>query len=154
MKRTDRVDSHFDYCTMKSLFLFAICLLTLTGCSRDGNNIVPSGVFQSYLPQRDWVVNFLQVNGNDRVYQFSGYRFQFVRDGLVNAIKGSETIPGNWGSVTSGNKSILYFDYGSTQVFSQLNGSWEAVEILSDQVRLERLAGSSGGKDYLTLYWY
>ena len=150
----ERVDLHSVIMFMKSILLFCISLFLFTACSQDGKNIVPSGVFSSVLPQRNWVVNYLQINGNDRVYQFSGYKFGFVRDGSVQAQKGSETIPGNWGSVTSGSKSVLYFDFGTAQIFNQLNGSWDSVEMQSDMLRFERTNGTSGNKDYLTLYLY
>jgi hypothetical protein len=43
-----------------------------------------------------WVVDQFSVSGTDVKLEFDGYEFQFLRDGTVEAIKGTTVVKGTW----------------------------------------------------------
>jgi hypothetical protein len=68
-----------------------------------------------------WVVDQFSVSGNDVKTEFDGYEFQFLKDGTVDAIKGTTTTKGTWkanqtlmtieSSFTNGNDTLKRLNY-------------------------------------------
>lgn len=68
-----------------------------------------------------WVVDQFSVSGTDVKTEFDGYEFQFLKDGTVDAIKGTTTVKGTWkanqtlmtieSSFISGNDTLKKLNY-------------------------------------------
>lgn len=68
-----------------------------------------------------WVVDQFSVSGTDVKLEFDGYEFQFLKDGTVEAIKGTSVTKGTWkanqtnmtidSSFPSGNDTLKRLNY-------------------------------------------
>jgi hypothetical protein len=68
-----------------------------------------------------WVVDQFSVSGTDVKTEFDGYEFQFLKDGTVDAIKGTTTVKGTWkanqtlmtieSSFSTGNDTLKKLNY-------------------------------------------
>jgi hypothetical protein len=70
-----------------------------------------------------WVVDVFTVAGVDVKQEFSGYEFQFLKDGSVEAIKSTTTVKGTWKSDKSAMTIQASFPPGNTSL-QRLNFTW------------------------------
>jgi len=133
------------------LILVSISMVFLFSCSRDGNNNVqPNAAVSNVIQQGSWLVSNYSNDGNDRLFLFGGYRFQFGSNGSLTATKGTASAIGTWSTGQSAGVSFIFFDFESTPSFNQLNGNWPTISVNSGQIKLKRISLSgSGGNDFL-----
>lgn len=70
-----------------------------------------------------WLVDQFSVSGINQKAEFDGYEFQFLKDGTVDAIKGSTTTKGTW----KGNQTVLTLESNfanGNDTLKKLNYTW------------------------------
>jgi hypothetical protein len=83
-----------------TLFL-ALILLTFASCEKVKEQVqetVAEDLIVSIMTSGRWVVDVFTVAAVDVKQEFSGYEFQFLKDGSVEAIKSTTTVKGTWKS--------------------------------------------------------
>ncbi len=74
----------------------------------------------------DWVVDELELNGNDLEDNYIGYTFNFSSDGTLTVQESSNNFSGTWSSSGSGENIIIVINIPSLPDF---NANWELHEI-------------------------
>ncbi|MCF6347527.1 MAG: hypothetical protein L3J20_04405 [Flavobacteriaceae bacterium] len=74
----------------------------------------------------DWVVDELELNGNDLEDNYVGYTFNFSSDGTLTVQESSNNFSGTWSSSGTGENIIIIINIPSLPDF---NANWELHEI-------------------------
>ena len=107
--------------------VFAMQVLQSSSCSKNDDLTVISGDYTG-----TWKVSYYFEN-TDETSNFSGYSFTFNAGGALTATNGSNTVTGTWS--TSSSKLIINF--GTTNVFSDLNDDWLIEEKTASSIKLK-----------------
>ena len=70
-----------------------------------------------------WLVDQFSVSGTDVKLEFDGYEFQFLKDGTVDAIKGTTTTKGTW----KANQTLMTIEsnfVSGNDTLKRLNYTW------------------------------
>jgi hypothetical protein len=70
-----------------------------------------------------WLVDQFSVSGTDVKPEFDGYEFQFLKDGTVDAIKGTTTTKGTW----KANQTLMTIEsnfVSGNDTLKRLNYTW------------------------------
>lgn len=149
---------------MKKLKLF-YSLLALAGltvaCSDDdssstNNNAAVIAEVTNTVQQGTWRVTNFTDNGINETATFNGYTFTFGSNGILTAVKDSNTHTGMW-SVTAddsnddnpSNDIDFNIAFGSPVDFIDLNDDWDITERNANKISLIDISGGNGGTDIL-----
>lgn len=107
------------------LFL-AFVMLTFASCEKVKQQVqenVGEDLIVTIMTTGRWVVDVFTVAGVDVKQEFSGYEFQFLKDGSVEAIKSTTTVKGTWKSDKTAMTIQSSFPPGNTSLL-RLNYTW------------------------------
>ena len=111
--------------SLVTLFL-AFILLTFASCEKVKQQVqetVAEDLIVSIMTSGRWIVDVFTVAAVDVKPEFSGYEFQFLKDGSVEAIKSTTTVKGTWKSDKSAMTILASFPPGNTSL-QRLNYTW------------------------------
>jgi hypothetical protein len=106
--------------------LIAIILLTFASCEKAKQQVqetVAEDLIVTIMTNGRWIVDIFTVAAVDVKPEFSGYEFQFLKDGSVEAIKSTTTVKGTWKSDKSAMTIQASFPPGNTSL-QRLNFTW------------------------------
>ena len=106
--------------------LIAIILLTFASCEKAKQQVqetVAEDLIVTIMTNGRWMVDVFTVAAVDVKPEFSGYEFQFLKDGSVEAIKSTTTVKGTWKSDKSAMTIQASFPPGNTSL-QRLNFSF------------------------------
>ena len=107
------------------LFLVFI-LLTFASCEKAKQQVqeaVAEDLIVTMMTSGRWVVDVFSVAAVDVKPEFSGYEFQFLKDGSVEAIKSTTTVKGTWKSDKTALTIQASFPPGNSSL-QRLNYTW------------------------------
>jgi hypothetical protein len=111
--------------SLLTLFLGFI-LLTFASCEKVKQQVqetVGEDLIVTIMTTGRWVVDVFTVAGVDVKQEFSGYEFQFLKDGSVEAIKSTTTVKGTWKSDKTAMTILASFPPGNSSLL-RLNYTW------------------------------
>ena len=106
--------------------LLAFILLTFASCEKVKQQVqetVAEDLIVTVMTSGRWLVDVFTVAAVDVKPEFSGYEFQFLKDGSVEAIKSTTTVKGTWKSDKSAMTIQASFPPGNTSL-QRLNYTW------------------------------
>jgi hypothetical protein len=106
--------------------LLAFILLTFASCEKVKQQVqetVAEDLIVTVMTSGRWLVDVFAVAAVDVKPEFSGYEFQFLKDGSVEAIKSTTTVKGTWKSDKSAMTIQASFPPGNTSL-QRLNYTW------------------------------
>lgn len=106
--------------------LLAFILLTFASCEKVKQQVqetVAEDLIVTVMTSGRWLVDVFTVAAVDVKPEFSGYEFQFLKDGSVEAIKSTTTVKGTWKSDKSAMIIQASFPPGNTSL-QRLNYTW------------------------------
>jgi len=145
--------------------------LTFLACSNDDNasdDSSPSGTSADQTAEiaqdGTWKITYFYDSDEDETSDFAGYVFTFAENGVLTAVKGSETVTGTWSVVDdSGNSSSdddgnssddddfnIFFPVPESDKFDDLIDDWDFISVSNTKIELIDVSGGNGGTDYLT----
>jgi hypothetical protein len=101
-------------------------MLTFASCEKVKQQVqetVGEDLIVTIMTTGRWVVDVFTVAGVDVKQEFSGYEFQFLKDGSVEAIKSTTTVKGTWKSDKTAMTIQSSFPPGNTSLL-RLNYTW------------------------------
>jgi hypothetical protein len=101
-------------------------MLTFASCEKVKQQVqetVGEDLIVTIMTTGRWVVDVFTVAGVDVKQEFSGYEFQFLKDGSVDAIKSTTTVKGTWKSDKTAMTIQASFPPGNTSLL-RLNYTW------------------------------
>ena len=111
--------------SLLTLFL-AFIMLTFASCEKVKQQVqetVAEDLIVTVMTSGRWLVDVFTVAAVDVKPEFSGYEFQFLKDGSVEAIKSTTTVKGTWKSDKSAMTIQASFPPGNTSL-QRLNYTW------------------------------
>jgi hypothetical protein len=108
-----------------TLFL-ALILLTFASCEKAKQQVqqtVAEDLIVTIMTSGRWVVDVFTVSAVDVKQEFSGFEFQFLKDGTVEAIKSTTTVKGTWKSDKTALTIQANFPPGNSSL-QRLNYTW------------------------------
>jgi|SRR5690554_5817109 len=154
---------------MKRKFLFgafalvAMSLMSSTCSNDDDGNNQSSDLndLQQITQTGNWTITKYIDSGDDELYHFEGYVFNFKTDGSLEAVKGDTTVVGTWSITNDSNSSDDDDNNSSDDVdfniffatpsnFADLSDDWDIISITDNKIELIDISGGNGGTDYLT----
>jgi hypothetical protein len=107
------------------LFL-GLILFTFGSCQKVKQQVqetVTEDLIVTIMTSGRWVVNVFTVAAADVKQEFSGFEFQFLKDGSVAAIKSTATVKGTWKSDKTALTIQASFPPGNSSL-QRLNFTW------------------------------
>ena len=104
----------------------ALILLTFASCEKVKQQVqetVAEDLIVTIMTSGRWVVDVFTVAAVDVKQEFSGYEFQFLKDGSVEAIKSTTTVKGTWKSDKTALTIQASFPPGNSSL-QRLNYTW------------------------------
>jgi len=135
--------------TIHCIFLSAGLLLSVS-CTKDDDNSITS--ISNTLSSGSWRITYFVDSGQDETGDFAGYDLTFSgNSNTVIASNGTNSVSGAWAVSNDGSNAELNLDFGTNDLFDDLNEDWHVLERTNVKVRMEHISGGGGGTDYLTL---
>lgn len=106
-----------------SLLLCSLSISPMLGCKKAAEAVVTEDLVLTLMTTGRWTMEAFAVSGTSVVSEFSGYEFQFNRDGSVDAILGTAITKGTW----KGDQSALTIQSSfptGTSTLKRLNYTW------------------------------
>lgn len=112
----------------KSLITLSLVLILLTfaSCEKVKQQVqetVAEDLIVTIMTSGRWVVDVFTVAAVDVKQEFSGFEFQFLKDGSVEAIKSTTTVKGTWKSDKTALTIQASFPPGNSSL-QRLNYTW------------------------------
>lgn len=112
---------------MKNIQVILLIIL-LTGSvscekSKEISNQQAEDIVITLMTSGRWLVDQFSVSGTDVKLEFDGYEFQFLKDGTVDAIKGTTTTKGTW----KANQTLMTIEsnfVSGNDTLKRLNYTW------------------------------
>lgn len=104
----------------------ALILLTFASCEKVKQQVqetVAEDLIVTIMTSGRWLVDVFTVAAVDVKQEFSGYEFQFLKDGTVEAIKSTTTVKGTWKSDKTALTIQASFPPGNSSL-QRLNYTW------------------------------
>jgi hypothetical protein len=104
----------------------ALILLTFASCEKVKEQVqetVAEDLIVTIMTSGRWLVDVFTVAAVDVKQEFSGYEFQFLKDGTVEAIKSTTTVKGTWKSDKTALTIQASFPPGNSSL-QRLNYTW------------------------------
>jgi hypothetical protein len=102
--------------------LLLILLYGLSGCSKSIED-QQRDLIVGIMTDGRWMVQVFQEQNTDLSQEFTGYEFQFIANGTVQAIKGSSVTEGTWSASASSYSITSGFPTGDATL-KRLNDTW------------------------------
>jgi len=103
-----------------------------------------------------WRITLFVDSGVDDTKDFSGYKFIFNPNGVLDSGNGVNNYKGTWSisdsNSTNDSQSDLDFNihFNLTNDFEDLNDDWDFISNSAAKIELIDVSGGNGGTDYLT----
>lgn len=112
---------------MKTITFFILTIVLFTGCKKTIEQKAEDAIMKA-MTEGQWVITSFESNGADLTPDFSPYRFQYLTDYTVNAIKsGTVERTGTWqGDVNTMNISANFQNAANPILL--LNGTWHITD--------------------------
>ena len=107
-------------------FSLTAFLFIFTGCGKVKEQVqqsVGEDLIVTIMTNGRWVVEVFTVAAINVKSEFDGYEFQFLKDGSVEAIKGTSTVKGTWKSDKTALTIQAAFPPGNNTL-QRLNYTW------------------------------
>lgn len=107
-------------------FLLTAFLTIFAGCEKVKDQVqqaVGEDLIVTIMTNGRWVVELFNVAGVDVKPEFDGQEFQFIKDGSVEAFKGTTTVKGTWKSDKAALTIQAAFPPGNNTL-QRLNYTW------------------------------
>ncbi len=89
-----------------------------------------------------WVIEVYSQDNMDLTAEYTGYEFQFYRDGKLEGIKGSEVMSGTWVPDTRNLTMQSNFPTGSNTLLIRLNETWKITKSSMSHVEAKPLSNT------------
>lgn len=89
-----------------------------------------------------WVVEVYSQDNIDLTAEYTGYEFQFYRDGNLQGIKGSDVTNGTWVPDTRNLTMQSSFPLGSINLLIRLNETWKITKSSMSHVEAKPLSNT------------
>lgn len=89
-----------------------------------------------------WVVEVYSQDNIDLTAEYTGYEFQFYRDGNLQGIKGSDVTNGTWVPDTRNLTMQSSFPLGSNTLLIRLNETWKITKSSMSHVEAKPLSNT------------
>lgn len=89
-----------------------------------------------------WVVEVYSLDNIDLTAEYTGYEFQFYRDGNLQGIKGSDVTNGTWVPDTRNLTMQSSFPLGSNTLLIRLNETWKITKSSMSHVEAKPLSNT------------
>ncbi len=89
-----------------------------------------------------WVVEVYSQDNIDLTAEYTGYEFQFYRDGNLQGIKGSDVTNGTWVPDTRNLTMQSNFPLGSNTLLIRLNETWKITKSSMSHVEAKPLSNT------------
>jgi hypothetical protein len=123
------------------LFIFSSCARNNDSSNQDINQVVVTD---------SWRVTLFTDSGNNETADFSGYSFEFLQNGTINATKGGVMQTGSWSVSSSSNKFNI--DLGpkdnTNKPLGELTDDWKILSVSSTVIKLTD--DNSSSNEFLT----
>lgn len=96
-----------------------------------------------------WKVHCYSNTQTDNTCIFDGYTFSFEATGKVMAVKGSNSVEGDWLEDNINQKITISFKNSGTAL-DELNNYWNVASIHDGEISFEKKAGNATDKLYIT----
>ncbi len=112
--------------TPQHFLILLVISITIAHCSKKKEEIKTNIVIEA-MTSGKWVVQTFSENNETVTSEFTGYEFQFFKDGSVKAFKGSFEAAGTWlGDATALTISSRFLNTNDTLM--RLNDTWKILK--------------------------
>jgi hypothetical protein len=112
--------------TPQHFLILLVISITIAHCSKKKEEIKTNIVIEA-MTSGKWVVQTFSENNEPVTSEFTGYEFQFFKDGTVKAFKGSTEASGTWlGDATALTISSRFLNTNDTLM--RLNDTWKILK--------------------------
>lgn len=131
-------------------FLF---VFVFASCKKDNSTAptptIVTGSIEPSLTTGTWRVGTFIDNGTDKTNNFTDFKLEFNKNGVVTAKNGTKTFTGSWWSDNQGGRLKLNLDFVNDGGFEDLTHDWNVLQQSSTQIQMSNINGDAA--DFLTL---
>ena len=119
--------------------MIATLLLSAAGaCTNSNDDTTPSGAPVIVNDNGAWRVSYYFDKDKEETSDFSGYRFTFREDGVLEITRDGSTSSGTWKVIQDDNRQKLVINTGTAvKPLSDLTDDWIIIEQSTGRIRLE-----------------
>lgn len=146
------------------LTLFSLIFLACSSDDSTSNNSNSADQTSEIAQNGTWKITYFYDSDQDETSDFAGYVFTFAENGILTAVKGSETVTGTWSVVDDSSNSSddddgsssddddfnIFFPVPESNKFDDLIDDWDIISVSNTKIELTDVSGGNGGTDYLT----
>ena len=128
-------------------------LLLIAACdiddSNNNNNDQTPDDQMAQVEGNVYSITYYFDKDEDETLDFSAYKFSFLENGVMKAIKDSVETTGTWGIQKSSDHNEFVINLGFAEPLEELNDDWHIVSLSEQIINLKDESGS-GGTEMLT----
>lgn len=111
--------------TKKYIFLYLMIMVCSVACEKAKDIVAQQSedIVINIMTNGRWVLDQFSASGVDVKAEFNGYEFQFLKDGTVDAINGTEVTKGTW-KASQANMTITSAFPSGNNTLKRLNYVW------------------------------
>jgi hypothetical protein len=130
---------------IKNISLILVMILFMTGMNTGCKKAVvdtSKELLLEIMTNGRWVVEVYSQDNIDLTAEYTGYEFQFYRDGNLQGIKGSDVTNGTWVPDTRNLTMQSSFPLGSNTLLIRLNETWKITKSSMSHVEAKPLSNT------------
>lgn len=130
---------------IKNTSLILVIILFMTGMNTGCKKAVvdtSKELLLEIMTNGRWVVEVYSQDNIDLTAEYTGYEFQFYRDGNLQGIKGSDVTNGTWVPDTRNLTMQSSFPLGSNTLLIRLNETWKITKSSMSHVEAKPLSNT------------
>jgi hypothetical protein len=130
---------------IKSISLILMMFFLVTGVNTGCKKAVVDAskeLLLDIMTNGRWVIEVYSQDNMDLTAEYTGYEFQFYRDGKLEGIKGSEVMSGTWVPDTRNLTMQSNFPTGSNTLLIRLNETWKITKSSMSHVEAKPLSNT------------
>jgi hypothetical protein len=130
---------------IKNISLILVMILFMTGMNTGCKKAVvdtSKELLLEIMTNGRWVVEVYSQDNIDLTAEYTGYEFQFYRDGNLQGIKGSDVTNGTWVPDTRNLTMQSNFPLGSNTLLIRLNETWKITKSSMSHVEAKPLSNT------------
>ena len=130
---------------IKNISLIVVMILFMTGVHSGCKKAVVDAskeLLLEIMTNGRWVVEVYSQDNIDLTAEYTGYEFQFYRDGNLQGIKGSDVTNGTWVPDTRNLTMQSSFPLGSNTLLIRLNETWKITKSSMSHVEAKPLSNT------------
>ena len=130
---------------IKNISLILVMVLFMTGMNTGCKKAVVDAskeLLLEIMTNGRWVVEVYSQDNIDLTAEYTGYEFQFYRDGNLQGIKGSDVTNGTWVPDTRNLTMQSSFPLGSNTLLIRLNETWKITKSSMSHVEAKPLSNT------------